>query len=505
MAEVISEQPRRAPRSPITTARARLQDLLADRVVLVGIGIPVLIGLVTGGWGLGRQAFWYDETFEGLLVMHPPVRFAYWIINFETSGAVYHSLLWLWKFLGTDEATLRFPSLVFSVLTLPVVFLIARRAMSVPWSAVAAVLLALSPLWVAEAQEARPYGIFIFGACASTLALLRAVELPSRGRWAVYALVTIFALWSHLMMAFLVMAHVAAMAIHPDVRSWWRPAAVSVAVAAASAIPIPISISRGNPDRWVWITDPTLEGIWEGLRKTASDPGFLTTLAWIALALLGMAVVALRFRRDRRAAWPMVVVTGWLIAPIIVPWVLSFVTRPMYTPRYIYPVLAAVLLLIAYGLSAIRPRVIGAALAVVLAVNGAVGVVTWHRTLHNPDWRAAVHAIVDNGTPADGLAYFYRGPFEPGALYEFRYYLTQVADPEDRPTMIELPASGAPLADRIDQGLAGYDRLWFLGFDLDDPEKASGLAEIERSFALQQDYAIPGLAVRLYSRRTAAF
>lgn len=48
---------------------------LADDRVLFGIVTPTLVGLLVAGWNLGGKPLWYDETFEALLVMHPPLRF----------------------------------------------------------------------------------------------------------------------------------------------------------------------------------------------------------------------------------------------------------------------------------------------------------------------------------------------------------------------------------------------------------------------------------------------
>lgn len=488
-------------RAEVSAAVARLRS---DRGLLLGLLVPAAVGVLVGAWNLGGKPFSYDETFEALLVMFPPFRFAGWVVTFEASGAFYHSFLWVWKFLGTSEVALRLPSLIFSVAAIPVTYLIARRVLSAPWAFVAGLFLAVSALWLAHAQEARPYGLYLLMATLSTLALLRAIERPDRLRWAVYAVVTVLAMWSHLMMAFVVLAHALAIAVHPDVRRWWRPAALSLAAAAVAGVPIAISIMRSNQARWYWITDPTPQGLWEGLRHLLSDGGYLLTLSWLALLAIGIVAAAWRWRGDRRAAWPLVVVVAWLVVPIVVPWVLSFI-RPMYTPRYIFPVLPALFILATFGISRIRPRLAAAGIAGFLVVVGALGVQHWHASLERPDWRTAIRILVDDGTTTDGLAYFYRGAFEPGALYEYRYYLTQIPGSQDRPTLLRLPATADPIEQRVTEAIANYKRLWFIGIPqgLDDETEQQAADQIGREFELAQDFAVPGLTVRLYLRRAA--
>jgi mannosyltransferase len=486
--------------APISQLRRTLGEALADRRLVFAIVIPTLVGLLVAGSNLGAKALWYDETFEALLVSFPPIRFAGWVATFEASGAFYHSLLWVWKFLGTSEVALRLPSVIFGVACIPVTFLIGRRFMSLGWAAIAAFLLAFSALWLSHAQEARPYALYLLMSLLSTLALIRAIEVPVRARWIVYAVVTVLAVWTHLMMVFVVLAQAVAMAVHPEARRWWRPAAVSVGLAAVAAMPIAISIMRANQARWYWIGPPTLEGLWAGIVHITNSSSLLLILLWLGLAAVGVAVGFRRWLVDRALAWPVFVVALIAVVPILAPWLASFI-RPVYTPRYILPVLPALILLTTLGLSVVRPRVIAAGLAGVLVVTGGLGVQHWQTSPVYADWRTAMRTIIDDGTPSDGLAYFYRGPFDPGALYEYRYYLTQIPNSDDRPTLIRLQPSDAPLEQQIDTAVAGYDRLWLVGFGMSDPDKQRGLAEIERQYALDRDFDVYGLDLRLYIRR----
>ncbi|HEY7598715.1 MAG TPA: glycosyltransferase family 39 protein [Candidatus Limnocylindrales bacterium] len=462
------------------------------------VALPTLLGLVLAAWNLGHKPLWYDETFEALMAMMPPFRFARFLATFETTGAFYHVLLWLWKLVGTSEAVLRLPSLVFAVASLPVVFAIARRRLTPVWSAAAVTLLALSGFWVHYAQEARPYALWMLMASLSTLALLRAVEMPGRSRWLVYGVATVLGVWSHLMMVFVVAGQVLALAVHPDVRRWWRPAAAAVLAAALAAVPIAVSIMLANQARWDWLPSPTLEALWAGMRTVAGSVGDLAALAWLAGLLVGAGVVLRAWLSDRRGAWPMVLVLTWAIVPFVGPWLASHV-REMYTPRYLFGVLPAVVLVITFGVAALRPRPLAIAALAGLLVIGGIGVAHWHTREDRVDWRSATRVVVEGGTRQDGLAFFTIGTFDGGALYQYRYYLTQF-ESGDRPTIVRLPDDGTPLEQQVAAAIAGWPRLWAVIGAPGEPDTRRALAVVEREFALASEQPFEGLTVRLYVR-----
>jgi hypothetical protein len=303
------------------------------------------------------------------------------------------------------------------------------------------------------------------------------------------------------MMVFVVLAQAMAMAIHPHVRSWRRPAAVSVALAALAAVPIAYSISHANQARWDWLPLANTQALWEGFRHLTSDPGYLVTVLWMALWAVGIAIGARRFWKDRLVGWPIVLTALISVVAVVGPWLGSQI-KEMYAPRYVLEALPPMILMATLTMSVLRPRVIGAALAVVLMGIGLYNVYGWHSNPGCPDFRTAVHVVVDDGGPTDGLAYFYRGPFDPGAQYEYRYYLSQTPGSDDRPTMILLPDTADPLEQRVESAIAGYPRLFLIGTPeaMDGADSTAAIAEIERYYSLTRDFGVCGLDVRLYTR-----
>jgi mannosyltransferase len=161
---------------------------------------------------LPAQSLWYDEGVSWYLTRMSPPALTVWTAN-DIQPPLYYYLLWLWvRLAGTSEYALRFPSVFFGVLTLPLLWVTARRLLGMRAAWLAALLLALSPLHVYYAQEARMYTLLTFLGLLSSYLLLRllnnpSVNLQSPYLWS-YVLTIVAALYTHYFAFFLLAAHV---------------------------------------------------------------------------------------------------------------------------------------------------------------------------------------------------------------------------------------------------------------------------------------------------------
>lgn len=115
----------------------------------------------------------------------------------ESSPPLFFVLAWLASKLGDPTVWIRLPSLLLGTATIPLVYLVGRRAMSREAGMIAAGLLAVSPFSFYYGIEARPYATLAFFVALSTYALLRAVERRHRGWWIAYALAATAAVYTH--------------------------------------------------------------------------------------------------------------------------------------------------------------------------------------------------------------------------------------------------------------------------------------------------------------------
>jgi mannosyltransferase len=133
-------------------------SLLSAVFVLIITALAIVLRL----YRLGAQSLWYDEAFSVYLA-----RMNLGDITARTAADIqpplYYYLLHFWMELAGDgEFAVRFLSLFFGVLTVPLMFVIARRLFN-PAAAIFSALLALfSPLYLWYSQETRMYSLITF-------------------------------------------------------------------------------------------------------------------------------------------------------------------------------------------------------------------------------------------------------------------------------------------------------------------------------------------------------
>ncbi len=147
---------------------------------------------------LDHHSFWFDEAYvyrvtraswPGLFVQlrvqdaHPPL---------------YYMLMKLWvRLAGDSEVAMRAPSVFFSVATVGLTYMLARRLAAVRVALLAALIAAASPFAIMSSQEARMYPLLGMLTLLSTLSLLACVERGGALRWAGYVFVTAAMAYTH--------------------------------------------------------------------------------------------------------------------------------------------------------------------------------------------------------------------------------------------------------------------------------------------------------------------
>jgi len=123
---------------------------------------------------LDHQEIWGDEAHSAYVASLPLSSTV--SPRTETNPPLYHLLLYFWvKTTGSSVFALRFLSLVLGVLTVPLVYRLARLAFGRPAGLLAALLCAISPFHVYYSQEARMYALATFTITLSMWLLARIV------------------------------------------------------------------------------------------------------------------------------------------------------------------------------------------------------------------------------------------------------------------------------------------------------------------------------------------
>jgi mannosyltransferase len=165
--------------------------------------IPLVVVLAAGAEarfvGLSSLSLWFDEAFSISLARNHVVP----IILFLASGhdahpPLYYVLLSLWIHLfGSSEAAARSLSAVIGLVTIPLLYVFARRLVDGSVALLSAALFAGSAFAALAAREARMYPLLGLLALGAWHALLRALEEKRAREWALYVVATTLMLYTH--------------------------------------------------------------------------------------------------------------------------------------------------------------------------------------------------------------------------------------------------------------------------------------------------------------------
>ena len=112
------------------------------------------------------------------------------------------------EWFGDSIASMRSLSALISLFAFPAMYWLCWELFASPlvgWLAIA--LLAVSPIYIRYAQEARPYSLWIVLILLSSAALVRAVRCQSALNWSIYSFTVIAGLYCHLLSSFVFLGH----------------------------------------------------------------------------------------------------------------------------------------------------------------------------------------------------------------------------------------------------------------------------------------------------------
>ena len=328
--------------------------------------VPGVLGLITGGYHVGRPPIWGDEGVTKAMTARSVSQILATMPHDDIVHGAYYLVVHAVETVAGSSAptVLRAPSVVAMAVAAAFTALIARRLATIagsPYPAAtglaAGVLFALLPAVIRYAQEARSYAIVTMLAAITTYLLLKAIE--DGGRWWIgYAVsASLTGLFNIFGLLILIAHGVTLLIAAPGVRSLagrrsagvlarWVLAGI---VALVVLIPI-VTFAYTERNALAWMTGHiAIRSAAGNLARTWAGPG---KLFWpvVGLTVFGAAADAVTWRRGRPSVTPGSVALPWLVLPSAVLLVASEF-HPVYDGRYVEYCLPALAILVAWGLT----------------------------------------------------------------------------------------------------------------------------------------------------------
>src|SRR5262245_23771639 len=147
------------------------------------------------------ESLWLDELWSIRIVLDD--RNPFRVLLRDIHPPLYSVFMFAWvRLFGDAEWSIRLPSLICGLLSLPLSYAIADRCIGRRTAVLSTFLLAASPVHIWYSHEARPYAALLLLVLVAVLAYLELREVPARPGWtALYALTLLAAGLANFLMA----------------------------------------------------------------------------------------------------------------------------------------------------------------------------------------------------------------------------------------------------------------------------------------------------------------
>jgi len=163
--------------------------------------IPLVITVLAAALRLFRldaRSFWLDEIFTARITHLRSFADLQATLRTEPDQMpMYYLLTWLLRGMGGSEVVVRMPSVIAGTLSVVVIYLLGRQLFRHRVGWVAGLLMACLPFAVWYGQEARGYALLILFSALQILAAFHVVTRGCARYWALLAVATVFALYTH--------------------------------------------------------------------------------------------------------------------------------------------------------------------------------------------------------------------------------------------------------------------------------------------------------------------
>ena len=477
---------------------------------------PALLTLLAGCYAVTRPVLWRDELSSWSYASRPVPELIAILHHHDASQLGYYLLLHYWiAAFGQSVLAMRMLSVLAMTGAAACLTLAGRRLAGERAGLLAGLVFALVPSVSRFAQEVRFYGLEVLVATLATLLLLRAIDRPSRARWACYAACVAVLGYLDLVALCLLAGHLAGVVLQ-----WWhrrdaRLGYFAPAAAAGVAACLPLAlVGLGQAGIQVgWLPRPGLS-----LYAFAffGRDLFYSTAAAAALIIVAVFAWAAAWRTAAFA-------TALAVLPVAAVWLVSQGPYSYFFPRYLLLTVAGWALLAGLALSKLEVRVAAAAVLVFGILVAGDQVVVREPGAHNwamyPvsggdlywDYAAAANVIASQVRPGDGIAY----PGDQGRWVMTdvgtQYYLTRDLPPALVPREVFVSRTAAQtgtlyskLCRHPVRCLGGTARMWVVSLGHGrNPYRhipAAQAAAMRPHYRVELIKHVPGLTVFLLAR-----
>ncbi len=371
-----------------------------------------------------NQSLWLDETIGALAIKSYSFLSIFDFVKGDNHPPLYYLLLKGWSgVFGYSEVSLRFPSIIFGIGTIFLVYLIVKKLFkNKNLALVTSLFLATSQLHIYYSQEARMYSMAAFFASLSIYSLIT-------NRFILFSFSVLSLVFTDYMPVFLLPAYFVYGFWEKKEKGWWKKFLLSfIPLGVIGIFWLPTLGIQSQGGKWLLSVLPSWREVaggatfkqlillWSkfvfGRISLINKTYYLLLVGVVSIsAVSGIIRSALSFKKLK-------IILLWFFVPLVLGFFASFLFPAFIYFRYIF-ILPAFYILVTFGLFNLKNKFLRYGLVSNLLVLNLVGIVIYEKDVNQQRemWRQAVSFVEGNAKEKDIVVFDYPEPFAPYRWY----------------------------------------------------------------------------------------
>jgi mannosyltransferase len=334
------------------TRRTRFPDtsVLVNFIYPIGL---VLLNLVLKILFLDNRDVSMDEPFT-IFYAQVDFRTLFEMLRTENNPPLFFIILHFWiKVFGISAFSVRFMAMVFSTLTVLVIYLIGKRFFSFRIGLLASLIFTFSNYHLLFAHEARVYSLFALLTSVSMFLFLQLSIRQSLRTIIFLAVTNLMLLYSHFFGFYIIFIQLTSCFLIKELRNRvLKQYFIIIVMVIVLYIPyLSMFISRFwlSSSHGTWVPKPIISDLYNMVWRFSNAP--VTTVCFLITLFTAFIIYLTRYKKDRESCQTTsAIILIWFFLPYIFMFLISF-KIPMFLDRYMVFISLGYYLLIAMSVS----------------------------------------------------------------------------------------------------------------------------------------------------------
>lgn len=485
------------------------------RLLLAALLIIIAFGAALRVYELDADSLWLDEA-SSIKFAHESLKGIIETTAKDVHPPLYYFALHYWiNLFGDSETDARLLSALFGILALAVTYMVAARLFDRATALLAAFLLALSRFHLEFSQEARMYSLLCLLGLLSFYFFIKLLEdKSSRLALAGYIAASALMMYTHVYSFFILAAQnlylLTLLFAAKDIfkRNWksWLAAQVTLIILFLPWLSVQAQqFSRVQEGFWIPKLPPRL------LLYTLTMYAGSHQLAWIFSLVIVLSLFA-GWKGWSEKTTPqssidesekglhasrlkLYLLLLWLLCPILLPYIVSQFSSPIFLPKYTIAALPAFVILAARGVLSLRFHQLRLMVVLLIVCFSVVTLKNYYGSLRKDLWREAVAHFKPLARPGDLVLFHDQSGEVP---FEYYYKETDLVEKPFPDYNSKLEAEN--LAAQLKASTDGHARIWLV---LSHPNALTPSIpqQLAQWYAQIEHITYPGVEMYLFEKR----